>query len=177
MRVRAELLSKADSREGRVLGNWMGYDVGFRIDYETEMDVPVTHEIAEEFGIDVILKGAAENIEEPVIKGMSEMLGFSVGKESMWVVTNETKHRGASTLVRPDAYEVIRQVIPDGTLALIPSSIHEWIVTKLEGEVDDITEIIGQVNNTQVAREDQLGDEPLIVTDKIMTVEEWRCKK
>lgn len=90
----------------------------------------------------------------------------------MWILTNTDKSFGASVILYED---VCREVADkfDDDLVLIPSSVHEWIAlpySKYE-VMQDLVSIIREVNTTQVAPEEVLGDKPYVYLRETDTFE------
>lgn len=178
MKVKVDLIGKVN-KANQIYASWYGFPVGYRIaSDDDEMSIPVNDMVLQEMGwsMDGLIARAAMDTREPKIIGMMEILtGIPNPDDEMFVITSETGIRGASALVRHDAYEIIRRCIPKGTVALIPSSIHEWIAYRIDEMIPptEIVRIINEVNTEEVDLEDQLGDTPLIVTDRIMTLAEF----
>lgn len=91
--------------------------------------------------------------------------------EDMYVLTNKSKNRGAAVIL----YEGILSDVADrmcvDVLYIIPSSIHEVIVLSglkcSEKRVcTELEEMIRSINETEVSREEILGNRPLIYRRK-----------
>lgn len=77
----------------------------------------------------------------------------------MFVITNKKKLYGASALSELQVLEKIANEL-DSDLIIIPSSIHELIVIKNEGElvIENIRNMVQEVNMTQVSIDEVLSD-------------------
>ena len=76
----------------------------------------------------------------------------------IYVVTNSDSCNGAYAII--PMLDELREIYPDG-FAVIPSSVHEVLVTPLQiGTPDEkqFDQMIGEVNDSEVALTDQLGD-------------------
>ncbi len=76
----------------------------------------------------------------------------------MLVLSNNKRLHGATALLYPDMLKNIYESV--GTFALLPSSLHEVIIVPLEdtSALPELTEMVHQVNVTQVRDEDFLSD-------------------
>ncbi len=75
----------------------------------------------------------------------------------MYVLTNESKTYGAALILDNDYMEQIENQF--GKFYIIPSSVHEVIIIPAEGEIETYTEMIREINETQVALSDRLSNE------------------
>ncbi len=105
------------------------------------------------------------------VMGMGELIREMMGdwaediapeigpNEKMYVISNQRKMNGAATLVYSDALEKLSEKI-GCDLYILPSSIHETIAVPCEPGIDvhDLTSMVREVNQMQVAIEDQLSD-------------------
>lgn len=75
----------------------------------------------------------------------------------LYVLTNRSRFLGASGILNS---EMIRNMIGDKKCYILPSSIHEILFLPDDGEIDveTLTQIVKQVNNSEVSPEEQLSD-------------------
>ncbi|MBQ7776400.1 MAG: hypothetical protein IJ379_10830 [Lachnospiraceae bacterium] len=80
---------------------------------------------------------------------------------SFYVLTNRQKSHGAASILYPDMLELIAEKL-DGNFYILPSSIHEVILFKDQGEEDEhyLHEMIVDANTSQLLEEEILSDYP-----------------
>ncbi len=134
----------------------------------------VTNDLMEQFGVtpEQLHEDAVKNAPEirpSEIKGMSEVLGEMMGNdmapiidpadEQMFVATVPDKVHGAGVIAYPDFMENAAVKL-EGDFYVIPSSVHEVILVKDNGQMtaDQLEAMVKDVNATQVAPEDRLTD-------------------
>lgn len=158
-----EFLGKEDTRENRVLYNWEGYDIGYRVILGKSKDgvitsIPVTKKIMEDMGASAfdLLNWSYKNMPRIFPLSLTSFFG------AFYVLTNEDGFKGAASILYPGA---INKIFDKGInkFYLIPSSIHEWLVVPDDGKMakEDINSIINDVNKAAVAPEDRLGDKAM----------------
>lgn len=82
------------------------------------------------------------------------------GASSMYVLTNRNKMNGAIEILRPNLLKNFADQIRDD-LYIIPSSIHEVLlvpVSRTAGGSMELSEMVREVNRTQVERTETLSD-------------------
>lgn len=103
--------------------------------------------------------------EETHIVGMSQMMselfGAPVEEEEddmMYVISNSDKMKGASAILNEKALKEFAQKKGVARLYVLPSSVHEMIIIPDNGEFDlsVLSEMVSEVNNTEVKPEEQL---------------------
>lgn len=106
------------------------------------------------------------NVDDYEIIDMNEMLkmlGAPTPEDNMnmYVLSNKDRMFGAiGVIVLRDK---LKEMFPDGYI-VIPSSVHEVIVIPNIGNDDEIRQIINEVNATEVAPDEVLGNKPYIFT-------------
>lgn len=110
----------------------------------------------------------------PVLQTLYECLGSIISMDlpepdtnaKLYVLTNETKLFGAFSILAEKTRKLLMDTF-SGDLIVIPSSIHELILIPKENTVmnflDEINTMIQEVNRTQVAPDEILGDEYFIL--------------
>lgn len=90
---------------------------------------------------------------------MGEMLGFpeAPGMPSLYVLTTQDGNNGAAIILKSGIIKGIADQL-DKNLQLIPSSIHEWLIT--DADYDGIKGIIESVNTEVVNETEILSDHP-----------------
>lgn len=134
----------------------------YTISFSAEASAKITNQIMEEWGVtvDEIDAAARQNI-RPEMMTMAEMLsslGFPMPMDQaeMYVITNESKMFGASSILSP---KIIDRFERD--MYIIPSSVHELIAVPAGDLMAmELGNMIKEVNRTEVLPEEILGDEP-----------------
>ena len=105
----------------------------------------------------------------PVIKTIADALRGFMGEQSfegmpdasdmiqMYVLTNQDLNYGASQILLHENLDEIAERLGVSRMYVIPSSVHEVIVVPVTGECIDIANMIREVNDTVVSREDILS--------------------
>ena len=76
----------------------------------------------------------------------------------MYVVTNQLKLNGATSLLFPEIFKKISDVYKSD-LYILPSSLHEVIaLPKIENNALELKEMVMEVNSTMVKKEERLSD-------------------
>ena len=136
--------------------------------------VLVTNDMLDNYGItaDQLKADALENAPKvfPVeVKGMTEVLADSMGMtpeelsggqpEIMYVASVESRVKGAGVLAYPDFLEDAAEKL-GGDFYVLPSSIHEIILVKDEGQFSskELEDMVIDVNASVVNPKDQLTD-------------------
>lgn len=80
------------------------------------------------------------------------------GNQNLFVLTNDRRMYGASTIFYPDMMEMIAEKMK-GDYYIIPSSVHEVLILKDDGTISAqaLDAMIQQVNDSQVSPEDRLS--------------------
>ena len=77
---------------------------------------------------------------------------------SMMVITNQTGVNGAAALFYPDSMDKVSEIM-GGDYFILPSSIHEVIAVPTENkDYKGLESMVKQINEMQVAKEEQLSD-------------------
>ena len=113
-------------------------------------------------------KNHPENIRS-LIEIMAELMGLPVDilkeveNKEMFVLTNNTKMYGATTLLYTDTLEKCAEMF-NGDFAILPSSVHEVILVPIDERVtiEELNEMIIDVNENEVRDEDILSDHAYI---------------
>ena len=111
-----------------------------------------------------------------MVQPMEYILG-AVGIDSpnvgigMTVITNSSKTYGAAAILYKGLLKDLAKRMNTEELILIPSSVHEMLaISGSNTHIDDVNEMIREVNDSQVAPGDQLGDHAYrytVATDSI----------
>ena len=119
---------------------------------------------------DRLLKDALDCMRKtpPVITTIADALKGFIGESSegmpdasdmiqMYVLTNKDSNYGASQILLHENLDEIAERLGESRMYVIPSSVHEVIVIPVTGECIDIANMIREVNDTVVSREDILS--------------------
>ena len=104
----------------------------------------------------------------PVIKTIADALRGFMGESfedmpdaddmvKMYVLTNKDSNYGASQILLHENLDEIAERLGESRMYVIPSSVHEVIVIPVTEECIDIANMIREVNDTVVSREDILS--------------------
>lgn len=113
-----------------------------------------------DISVDMAIKSAMINSKkETKVVSMAEVLGFKEehGDPMMLVVTNTYSYLGAGNLMA--SWEDISTKLRNKgykRVVLIPSSIHEWIITDVSN--DDASPMVSDVNKSVVEKSEWLSD-------------------
>jgi hypothetical protein len=147
------------------------------------MSTPVTNRLMEIYGITggELHETALANLEqsEPVFMTMKDVIMDMLEKEGipegeraaiassleagdgvpMYILTNEDRVNGASSLLNERAMEDISQKL-GGDFIVLPSSVHETIILPVSEEFDreSLEGMVQQINFEQVAQDERLSD-------------------
>lgn len=80
--------------------------------------------------------------------------------ETMFCLTNQDKINAAGLLMQDDLMAQISDLL-GGSYYILPSSIHELLIVPDRGElgINELSELVREVNRTQVSPQDRLSDE------------------
>lgn len=86
---------------------------------------------------------------------------------SMFVITNKEKMKGASGILNKQLLKDIAINHNCNQLIILPSSIHEVIVVpntdSINTDINDLSSMVSEINNTQVSPEERLTDEAYVI--------------
>ena len=109
----------------------------------------------------VVIKGMSEVIVDMMGEDVSEMFGIDEfpQDEMMYVATVPDKISGAGVIAYQEFMDQAAEKL-GGDFYILPSSIHEILLVKDDGNVDfkDLKAMVEEVNATQVAPEEKLTD-------------------
>ena len=174
-----EMLANMPHREFKDLS--VIYRMVVKIDGEGIASTPVHNGLADTLGFteEQLFKLAAENTKRllpPVVKSMNDvmrdifmkdgmppeiadmMLGEMPPEQQMYVISNNKGINGAvSMLYEYGLHELAEKLGSD--LYIMPSSIHEVIAVSTDmGTPESLSEMVREVNGSQVSAEEQLSD-------------------
>lgn len=151
----------------------------YAIQITEEASMKVTNEIMKSWNIneEVLYNLAMENTPnifppsvDSLFELMCEMMEIAPEEAMMMgmandlqiVVSNEAKTNGAATILYPNVIENLHARY--GTLAILPSSIHEVIVVPMNDNIDPetLTQMVKEVNQQCVSTEEVLSDHAYI---------------
>lgn len=100
---------------------------------------------------------------------LSELMGQEVGDlesvPAQYIVTNTMNFRGASAILDTKVLKELAQKLDVQRFFVLPSSIHEMIIIPEEGKcnIEELSGIVQEVNQTQVEPEERLTDRVYII--------------
>lgn len=108
-------------------------------------------------------KRAHENVNADThIVGLTEALtGERPKEETLYAITNSTKSYGASCVLNDEAIKRFASAHNTHRIAVLPSSIHEMLLVphpESIGDIDRLSDVVAQVNATEVEPEERLTD-------------------
>ena len=82
------------------------------------------------------------------------------------VITNSYKCKGAGCIMNRKALRMFAQNHNTNMLFVLPSSVHEMMIAPYDGslDLDELSAMVKEINETQVAPEDRLTDRAYIIT-------------
>lgn len=145
--------------------------------------VKVDHALAERWGVDpdTLFSQAEKNAmekEPPCLQRLEEtMLSMALDSgapvnllkadypapeempSQLYVLSNASKEKGAAVLSYPGVMEKTDRLFPEG-FYILPSSVHELLIVPKSPEMEpkELGEMVGAINQSEVAKEDQLSD-------------------
>lgn len=133
--------------------------------------IQVTYSMLDNFNIseDDAYSCAVHNIENHIeIFSMSSIFQLPIIKSNceIFVIKTSFEEYGASSILSEKAIQQISDMI-DGNIALIPSSIHEFLAIPYRSEKDFevLREMVSSVNQTSVLPQDVLTDNVYVLKD------------
>ena len=137
--------------------------------------VKVTNELLKASGLTLseIKDAALQNMKNEgyVIKDMLEMISEMTGiveddlnpegqNIPMIILTNPDKFYGGTSILCADSLREIEKRIGDSSFVLLPSSVHEFIATRMGSEevLETYKTMVSEVNSSTVSVEDYLSD-------------------
>lgn len=139
-------------------------------DNNNNMSTVVTHELLESSGVsrEELRVYARRNLKETVrIQSMSEVLSGLMGDMAMevpepdvmiYVASNESRINGAAVMLLENVLKDFCKQHNLDSIYIIPSSLHEVILTSAKMPLCEIDSMIRDVNSSQVDPWDQLSD-------------------
>lgn len=141
-----------------------------KLENDTIASILVTEDVANSWGKTAleIYNQAVYNMEQRMdydLKTMGETIAEMTGMPAeffpcsgIWVLTNGNKMYGAACILSPKVMEIVRGEV--GTnFYIVPSSVHEVLITFIEDmDSSDMNGIINDVNTEVVADEEILSD-------------------
>lgn len=113
----------------------------------------------------------AETKIESMAKVMSKMMGFEYSEEMdemtpFFVLSNTCKVKGASAVLNKKVLAEFGQKYHTNRIVVLPSSVHEMLIVPYteDVELDAFSEMVGEVNNTEVDPTERLTDRAYIIT-------------
>ena len=82
------------------------------------------------------------------------------------VITNTQKFKGAAAIMNRKALKTFTQKYRTNMLFVLPSSIHEMMIAPYDSSLnlDELSAMVKEINETQVAPEERLTDRAYIIT-------------
>jgi hypothetical protein len=133
--------------------------------------VTITNDILDKLGVsketlhEVALKNLSGDVTiKPIHEVLLELMpGFDVevpeSEIPLWIISNKDKLHGAASILDKDTLRTLAEKF-GGNFTVIPSSIHECIVTPItdaEG-VEMMSQMVKDINSTELRPEDVLSD-------------------
>lgn len=140
--------------------------------------IPVTNSLLEDINISLLdaYAYAIKNISSCVeIIPISSLIPGNIPMSSdcpMWIVRTTDLWQGAAAILCPDTLDKISELIP-GNVALLPSSVEEFIAVSYESESDleILKEMVTDINEMQIPIQMKLTDNVYVLKEgKIKSV-------
>ncbi len=166
-----ELLTGIPHREFLDLS--LAYEIRLPVKEKNDGSILIHNSLLESWGMaEKDLYGAAcrnlKNDGEAFLESMGAVLsqwmnpGADIGSVPMYILSNKQKMNGAAQILNNDILKLAAEVM-EGDFAMLPSSIHEWILlpySRKDGRPDEarkLADIVREVNDTQVAETEILS--------------------
>ena len=144
---------------------------------DTSYSIKITPNILSHAGIDenCAWEKAMENLctdtqITSLTKLLSDMSGIPSDAPSepdihLHVITNSEKYKGAATIMNRKALRSFAREHHTNMLFVLPSSVHEMMISPFTAKTtaDELSAIVREVNETQVAPEERLTDRAYIL--------------
>lgn len=112
--------------------------------------------------LEVMIRESGNHITEEEIEGMKNYLDLISPDEFMYVLTNQSKHLGASAIIYDDVLNEAAKILKTEKIIILPSSIHEVIAIPYSEDKERFIEMVKEVNGTEVDPKDRLTDAILV---------------
>ncbi len=144
---------------------------------DTSYSIKITPNILSHAGIDenCAWEKAMENLcTDTQITSLTKLLSDMSGIPSdaplepdihLHVITNSEKYKGAATIMNRKALRSFAREHHTNMLFVLPSSVHEMMISPFTAKTtaDELSAIVREVNETQVAPEERLTDRAYIL--------------
>ena len=149
--------------------------------------VKLTNELLKSSGLTLFQarEAAMENMKNEgyIVKDLIDMISDMTGiieddlkpderTVPMYILTNPDKFYGAASILSPDTLRELEGRIGSHTFVLLPSSVHEFLVTRMgsQEELEMYKSMVSEVNSKTVSVEDYLSDSIYICSYGKITV-------
>ena len=161
-----------DFLAGKIYTMYLDLAIIYRVDLGGGATLTVTEDLLERLGIskEDLHTAAMVSVEETakfysMTAMLAEMSGMDeeiFGDPGMYVIGNDKKVYGAASILSKRVLSDIAKTLNDD-LYILPSSIHECIAVAASGaEAIAMSEMVHEVNVTQVSEEERLSDHAYI---------------
>ena len=113
----------------------------------------------------------AETSLESMAKVMADMMGFEYTEEMdeetpFFIISNKSKIKGASAILNKKVLADFGERYHTDKIVVLPSSVHEMLLVPYTEEVDldTFSNMVGEVNNSEVDPTERLTDRAYIIT-------------
>lgn len=120
---------------------------------------------------ELMIRESGDRMTEEEIEGMKNYLDLVSPDEFMYVLTNKSKHLGASAIIYDDVLNEAAKILKTEKIIILPSSIHEVIAIPYSEDKERFIEMVKEVNGTEVDPKDRLTDAILVWDGKILSKE------
>ena len=137
------------------------------IDGDKTGGIKLTNTLMEELEISLceIIDAAEKNtFKHTKLMNLEEFLGIPFNLP-LTIITNEKMYRGASAILDRETLKKYAKDNNTKKIVILPSSIHECILTPYtnESDMNRYSEIVKEINGTEVPPEEQLSDEAYVI--------------
>ena len=140
--------------------NFLDLSIIYRLIVRDSIDgihsTKITNELAETIGMNEsqLYQNAFNNTKKLFPSFVRNLYNIPI---PMFVITNSKNINGAAAILYDDIlYELANNLESD--LYLLPSSIHEIIAIPAEGNPDELSDMVSDINRTQIHMQDRLSD-------------------
>ena len=164
--VQAKVVPLSSYLDDKVYREFLDLAIVYYIPVSNDGTITITERLLKDTGIDeneLYEKAMSHTTTEfkDMVDIMVEMMGLpeemaeTMGKGQQIVITNMDKKLGSIALA--GNLDEVCEMLDTDEIYIMPSSIHELIAVRANGEVEEFRGMVSEVNDTQVAPEERLS--------------------
>lgn len=147
-----------------------GVEAYIRVKIDDNASFKLTEKLADAIGLNtqnVFTSAELNTFANTKIQTLTSTLGMPDDLKQTYVVTNKSNLHGASAILDTASIKALSEKLGVSKWFVIPSSIHECLITPYIAELaESMTASVNEVNTEQVADFEQLGDKAYVLEVK-----------